>query len=603
MALSNKQIQAIVNVHKARGKVERSKWDKYRKWYNGRYWSEDQTNATGSGFDHEPTEVTFETNYPYAFVDTMVANVCPPNPQVTVRARDKLLEDAARYREALANDVMRRQHLHKTLWKAAIKASVFQRAFVKVVWNIDRETVDIVEVDPRHVFFDMSANRWEDIRYLGEVQVLTEAEFRERATPKVDEEGNSLGSTYDPEVAKHAEASGFPTWLADTLKTVQDDEARNVFKWITVYEIYDFEGERMYHVLEGVDEPLFAGDLPYKSVKNPFSLLTFNDNLHDLGGLSDVELIATLQERLNEINTLELLHAHTSIPVTVLNDALVDNVEEAQTQLQNATGPGATIRLSLRANARLEDALGSTPTPDLPVAFDKMRAECAKEIEFILGIPQYSRGVVGVADVATEVALADTATRTRNGRRVVIMDGIVAEISEKIVAMYEEFLPEDTQLPLRLTGSDEVLAVTRDMLAAKDPEDNTRKVQYDFEAIPYSPTENHKQIQLQKLQQYLPMLQQSPAVDQNRLIVKLVDLLGLREVLADPQQRQAAEQALQQQQVAAQQPQGPSPGELLRQPQIPGDQGPAGGGMPAGLEMSAQPTPLSAPGGGGPGGI
>jgi hypothetical protein len=78
-------------------------------------------------------------------------------------------------------------------------------------------------------------------------------------------------------------------------------------------------------------------------------------------------------------------------------------------------------------------------------------------IEFILGIPQYSRGVVGVADVATEVALADTATRTRNGRRIKMIEDAIDTLAHKVVGLYEEFLPPNTMLPIRLTDSQDVL--------------------------------------------------------------------------------------------------------------------------------------------------
>ena len=77
--------------------------------------------------------------------------------------------------------------------------------------------------------------------------------------------------------------------------------------------------------------------------------------------------------------------------------------------------------------------------------------------------------------------------------------------------------------------------MTRAALAFRDTRDaNAAPLQYDYMAIPYSPTENHRLVQLQKLQQYLPMLLQSPAVDQEKLVIKLLDLLQMRDILAPP---------------------------------------------------------------------
>ena len=225
-------------------------------------------------------------------------------------------------------------------------------------------------------------------------------------------------------------------------------------------KVYDFEGDgKYYHFLDDVEEPLFEGELPYQQIRNPFVHLTFNENMTDLGGLSDVKLIRTLQERLNEIDTLELWHAHTSTPVMLVNTALADNPEDILTALQEANQPGSMVAVQGKANAPLGDIIGQTPIPAMSPAFDEMRARCNSVIEFILGIPQYSRGVVGVADVATEVALADTATRTRNGRRIKQIEDLIRFSAERVVALYEEFLPTDSNLPIRLTDSQEVLTV------------------------------------------------------------------------------------------------------------------------------------------------
>jgi hypothetical protein len=377
-----------------------------------------------------------------------------------------------------------------------------------------------------------------------------------------------------------------------------NEASRSVYKWVTVYEVYDFQGKgRYYHFLEDVEEPLFAGELPYRYAKNPFTLLSFNENMANLAGLSDIKLIQSLQERLNEIDTLELWHAHTSTPVMLVNTALVDNPEDIMTSLADANQPGSMVAIQGKANAPLGDIIGQTPIPSITPSFKEMRARCNQVIEFILGIPQYSRGVVGVADVATEVALADTATRTRNGRRIKQVEDMLRDMADKVVSLYEEFLAEDSLLPIRLTDSQKVLTATRDSLqfvSERDPED--RALEYDYEAIPYSPTENHRLVQLQKLQQYMPLLLQSPIVDQEKLLTKLLDLLQMREVLA-VQKGPTAPPAMP--------PQPGMPG-MPGMPPMPGMPGPLppnanldtlnSGALPEGTEPPPVPTPMGGPG-------
>jgi len=462
----------------------------------------------------------------------MIANVCPTNPQVTVLAKREELREVAKFREAVINDTLSRNDTHKMLWKTATHTAICGRGFLKTVWNFNKESVDFFVVDPRFIFFDMSAPKWDDIRYLVEATVLTKAEFKERMKQK-----KGRGAMYRPKVAEKAAFGGYPSWLQDSARNKSSVNAASigVYDWVTVYEVYDFSGEgRYYHVLDGIEEPLFEGELPYRWVRNPFTMLQFNDNMSDLGGMSDVKLIASIQERLNEIDTLELWHAHSSTPVLLVNTGLVDNPEAITTALRDAAEPGSMVSVMGKANAPLRDLIGQTPTPQFQPSFNRMRDRCTQVIEFILGIPQYSRGVVGVADVATEVALADTATRTRNGRRIKSVEDLVAQLGNNIIGLYEEFLPEDTILPLRLTDSREVLEVTRELLQAREERNPTEgPMEYDYAAVPYSPTENHSLLQLQKMQQYLPLLLESPQVDKEKLVIKLLELLQLTDILQE----------------------------------------------------------------------
>ena len=107
-------------------------------------------------------------------------------------------------------------------------------------------------------------------------------------------------------VASKAKFGAFPKWLKDSEKTSAADaeKIRETFEWITIYEVYDFTADRYYHMLEDQEDPLFEGDLPYVFVRNPFKMLTFNDNLSDIGGMADSQLVERQQRRLNELETL-----------------------------------------------------------------------------------------------------------------------------------------------------------------------------------------------------------------------------------------------------------------------------------------------------------
>ena len=599
MALTTTQIQGLIDTHKGKSHLDQLKWDRVRSWYTSESWAQQGGDAPQGS--QEPInaggDLSLETNYPYAFVDTMVANICPNNPEVTVNARRKKLHGPAKYRQALINDTLYRTGAHRILWRAATMSSVYPRSFVKTVWNFRKRSPDFINIDPRYVWYDMSVDRWEDVRYVIEVTVLTREDFYSRVKSKGKED-----RAYNPEVAEKADFGAFPEWLRDRVqdRNLMNESSKEVFEWVTVYEVYDFSGEgRYYHFLEEQEEPLFAGELPYRFVRNPFYRLTFNDNLQDIGGLSDISLIAPVLERLNELDTLMLWFAQTAIPITMLNTGLCDNPERVRSQLRDSTSPGSIVEVSGKANASISDIIGHTQTPSLSPEFIQTRDRCMQIIEFILGIPQYSRGVVGVSDVATEVALADTATRTRNGRRQQEIYDLIGWQSQTIVGLYEEFLADDEILPVRLTGNEEILEITRASMLAREVQAARGEdpLEYDYQAVAYSPTENNRLVQLRNLSQFFPLLAQAPEVDQATLVKKLAELLQMEDILKDKEQIQQEAQ-MAQDQLAMQQQQTAEMGQQM-QAGAPSPDNIASGALPPGADPVMPPLPNGAGAGGG----
>lgn len=388
---------------------------------------------------------------------------------------------------------------------------------------------------------------------------------------------------YDQAIADKTTFGSFPKWLKDSEETTakQAEKIKDTFEWTTIYEVYDFTNDRYYHMLEEQEEPLFEGDLPYVFVRNPFHMLSFNTNLADIGGMSDSQLVERQQRRLNELDTLELRHAQASIPVTVINEALCDNPEDFVSQVANATSPGDVVRLHGKNAAPLADILGQTPTASLIPEFLDIRDRIESSIQFVLGIPEYSRGTTGTSEIATELALVDSAMRTRLGRRTKLINSVVKHMAVTTIGLYEEFLDNMREIPVRLTGQQEAVIVARQHLSARDPNRAEQAKQegqsleepldVDYEVVPYSPTENSKSAQLKKLQPVLELLQ-LPQVNQNRLLQHLFDLYDIRsDVLKSEQEVQAEQQAQQQAAMGGGAVGAPSEDIL------------AAGGMPAGM--------------------
>lgn len=582
MALDPKTLKSIISAHVTKAQKEHKTWDKWRAWYRSEFWG-DHTTSDDS--------LLIENNYLYAFCDTMVASVCPPNPRVTCVSRrsDDEAKQAAKYREALINDVLYRTEAHKILWKMSTHASVYPRGVMKSVWNFTKKRPDFVLLDPRYFFFDLSVSRWEDIRYAIEATTITKAEFFSRSATRKKKHSRSM--QYDPGVAKKAKFGSFPKWLKDSENTSATitEKVREVFEWITVYEVYDFTNDMYYHMLEDQEDPLFAGELPYVFVRNPFTILTFNENLADIGGMSDSQLVERQQRRLNELDTLELRHAQASIPVTVINEGLCDDPEDFADQVSTATSPGDVVRLHGKNAAPLNDIIGMTPTSSLIPEFGMIRDRIESTVQFVLGIPEYARGVAGTSEVATELALVDAAMRTRLGRRTKMINSVIKHMAESIIGLYEEYLTSSKEIPVRVSGTMEAMTVARKHLIARNPQTAEtmlamgqhpeEPLEIDYEVVPYSPTENSKSAQIKKLTQFMDLLLQNPNIDQRKLTSHMLDVLDIGADVMVSEEEVAAQQQQQQEMAMMESQAGQQAG-----PAVPGTEDTiATGGMPAGV--------------------
>jgi hypothetical protein len=525
------QIRKIIKLHEGLSNRERQRFDMYRRWYNSEYWEQDNEKPQGAGGDeiYGSDSLNFETNYAYAAVDTLIANVCPTNPEITVTARNKALKDAAKLRAALINETFYKLKAHKIIWKAATEASVYDRSWVKASYRIDRKRPQFLVVDPRMVWFDREASCEEDMRYLIHVVLITKDEFDKRIE----------ANTYDTEVAKDVRAMAFPQWATDRTGGASQNDAqsasRQAFDWITLYEFYDFIEDKYYVFADRMEKPILASELPYKTLRNPFKMLVFNDNLRNIGGLSDVKLIAPQQRVLNELQTLKLWHALVSIPITLVQEGMVDNPEALITALSSVTGPGEIVKIKGRDRVAIGDIVSSTNTPSLSPNFSQMEEEAKGSIESILSLPRYSRGEVGVADIATEVALADTAVRTRNSRRQKAIYDLLTWMAEATIAIYTLYL--DQEVPVRLLDEEDITSVDREMLKLQLPADATEEIMdYDYEARAFNAPENNRIVMLKLLREHWDALAQgiqAGAVDPRKLITRLAELLSLDDILKD----------------------------------------------------------------------
>lgn len=523
----------VINGWKGKARSERTTWNEYSAMYRTMAHPRNRGEQVYGVELEDSTSV--ESNWAFAFADTLAANVVPTNPAVTIRANRAKNDQYAKLRTQLANTIFRKERLHQKLWAMAIRASVWPRCWIKCVWNEALNRPILRVINPHYVFFDTTAESEEDMKYIIEVTVLSRGEFMRRVKKK-----GKKGGAYRHDCVDQVDFGKWPQWVdpEDAWSgRDQDIEAklvRDTYEWTTVFEVYDLVGKKFYHFADGVDEALLEDKLPYKHLSNPYKALIFNDNLHDLGGMSDVELIKPTVDRLNELDTLQMTHLKTSIPSPVVHEGLLDDPGSFLDAYLAVDGPGQPISLHARPNVGVNDVIGVTPMPTLPVEWSRARGDLESIVQLVLALPSYSRGAVGQSDVATELALTDTATRTRNARRQKAIYDIIEWVAGAVVSLYQEYMDPNSTIPIRVMDTEEETELTRELLDFSDDADDPWA--WDYQAHPYTAAEANDVVQLKQMETYMPVLLQGMQVgiiDPRKMFKKMLELLHMPDLLSE----------------------------------------------------------------------
>lgn len=507
-----KEIKQLITANKKYFETQKPIWDYYLSVYNSQRKGYQDELPSGSRPDSKEV-IKINTNYPFGYIDTVISMVVPVIPTVEAVPRNVLETQEAEAQSQLVNASFKVAKMQEILAIQAAKAIIYGCSYVKVIWDTKKKTPKYYERDPRRVWIDADAAKWEDMRYVIEVTFVKKSVVEQRIKNKQYKLKDKLTYT-----AK-------PTWISYESFAEADSNADNAFQWATIYEVLDLESNRYYHIEDSSMNVLYEGPLPYGNIKNHYVQLKFNENLTDLRGLSDIQLIINLQIILNEIDNLELHHAAATIPAVLMDSRVAQVEEQLLAAIAKIQIPGLVIPVQISGQYQLKDLFGQTPVPTLSPSFAAMRTRVMQAIEFILGLPQYARGVVGVTEVATEAALADTALRTRTGRRINKVNDVMEALAFMTLNMYRQELGKNESIRIEPErGKSEIV------LNKKDLGFTEQEFYAKFEAVKHSPMSNNKQFRLQTLQQVMPLLQTNPNIDQAKLTQELLSLLEMDHV-------------------------------------------------------------------------
>jgi hypothetical protein len=142
------------------------------------------------------------------------------------------------------------------------------------------------------------------------------------------------------------------------------------------------------------------------------------------------------------------------------------------------------------------------------------------------------------------------------------MDDAIRWAAKSTIGLYEEFLSQNSTIPIRVSGESSALKITRESIAARANQQITGEdpLDYDFEVVPYSPSQNNKLVQLRNIKEFLELLLNDPNVNRRKVVLEILELLQLRDKAVTTEEAQSRAQAKAEKELEQSPPGQPPPG-------------------------------------------
>jgi len=535
---------------------EKENFDKARRYYRGEFWAKRSTDVDKAVNLHLCSK-----NLIYSIADTAISALLGPNPMVSANPRNQRSQDSITAVNGLMEYIFKSNGMRGRAATALIDAVLCKRGIFKTGWSTGQDKPIIRVCDPSTVFFDLTVRDVADIRYWLEATVVPIKEFKRRV-----ESGRYDISMDD------VNPDRYPSWMTSSAQKNANDSIRDAFKWVTVWEYYNRETDKVQHYIEGSNKVIFEDDIDYI----PYSMFSLNQSGVDCLGLSEVQLVLSQQETVNDLLTHMKRITYLMIP-RILYDAGRISEEDLNKAVEASAGSFVGIApQNPDALQQLGNLFFEMPMPRSPEGVKEFTARQEEDAAFISALAEAARGQVVGARTATEMAIIDAQMRTRLATREGHVHAALEDVAEKAFYLCRKYMAGEKMV--RVTGNQKWASVSLP---------DIKDVEVEFEMVSYNPIQQNPSVQSETLLQMIPFLQENENVDKRTLTEEVIRGLGLPNKLIIPQEELEAQQA---EAAAAQQaamPGGP-----------PGPPGPGGGGGGMPPEIAA----LMAGGGAAPAG-
>ena len=561
----NKLIERHLSFYERR---EKKSFDKARRFYRGDYWT-----GGGGGDADIGNSLLCSKNLVYAIADTAVSALLGPNPAVAGNPMNPDSQEIAPAVNGLMEWVFRNNNMRRRASTALIDAVLCKRGIFKTGWSSAEDRPIIRVVDPSSLFFDLTVRDPDDIRYWLEATVMPWSEFKAR----VD------SGRYKSDKIGDIRPDRFPKWMLDKGQTTDPSTVRDAFKWVTVWEYYDREKNRVQHYVKQADAVVFEDEIDYI----PYSMFSLNHSGSDCLGLSEVQLILNQQETVNDLLTHWKQIVYLMIP-RIMYDAGRITEEDLNKAVESSAGAFVGIAPENSETLRNLGALFyQLPMPEAPAGVKEFVIRQEEDAAFVSALAEAARGQVTGARTATEMAIIDAQMKNRLATREGHVNDALEDVAAKAFYLCRKYMKNDKLV--RVAGNRQWGTVTLDSI---------HDVDIEFEMVSHNPIRKNPAVMIESMMQLLPFLTQSEDVDTRAMTEEIIQGMGLPvKVLVPKQEAEAA--AAQAQQMQLQQAGAINPAQAAEAQTAIAEQamGLEGGEAPVGAEGVAPEESLAAGGG------
>jgi hypothetical protein len=303
-------------------------------------------------------------------------------------------------------------------------------------WNEDRPFIERISI------FDMFVDP--DARHPKEMRWIAQRTWRPLQDVQVD-------SRYSPTARRRVSGSSWSRWDAEGASDAREGDEKPDPGAISFCEVIEFYDLKRYKVCTFVaqssdqadgDQPGFLikpATMPY-AFGHPFVMLRNYEVPDHFYPIGDVAQIESLQLELNETRTQMFNYRKKFRRAWVYaRDRFdTDGVKALESDRDN-------VMIPVQGDSNPSDSIAPMPVVITPPEFFDQSAMIANDLDRVSGVSDYQRGAPQqqIKRTATEAAMIQDSANSRAQDRLAKIEGVLAEIAERIVGLMQQFTTGD----------------------------------------------------------------------------------------------------------------------------------------------------------------